>query len=342
MRAILALLALLSSPAWAQSYANWPSSGSGGSVTSITAGTGLSGGTITTTGTISLTAPVTIALGGTNNTSAYTLGSIPYFDGTKLTQDNANLFWDSTNKRLGIGNATPGVPLDVKSTGGYSYGAEINNNDYWMSINKGTGNEQDFSALGGVRWGWSPGGAETFQMNDTGSGNATQLIARHSRDFQIIPDGTTTTNNVKIGASASQTTPILELQDTVPNTVFQINVNGHLKTKQVAATTAVVNANAGTGASCSVSHATDVAGLVALTTTGVASSSGTVCAVTFASVYAVAPICLVTPTSSNAIVDAVIQGVYFTTSTSVLNVVFTNTDAIGRTYNWSYHCIETQ
>ena len=49
------------SPAWASS---------GGTVTSVACGTGLSGGTITTTGTCSITAPVSIALGGTNATSA--------------------------------------------------------------------------------------------------------------------------------------------------------------------------------------------------------------------------------------------------------------------------------
>lgn len=42
----------------------------GGTVTSVTCGTGLSGGTFTTTGTCSITAPVTVALGGTNATSA--------------------------------------------------------------------------------------------------------------------------------------------------------------------------------------------------------------------------------------------------------------------------------
>jgi hypothetical protein len=31
-----------------------------------------------------------------------------------LAQDNANLFWDDTNNRLGIGTATPAVDLSVK------------------------------------------------------------------------------------------------------------------------------------------------------------------------------------------------------------------------------------
>src|SRR3990167_8844449 len=29
------------------------------------------------------------------------------------SQDNANFFWDDTNNRLGIGNATPATTLDV-------------------------------------------------------------------------------------------------------------------------------------------------------------------------------------------------------------------------------------
>jgi hypothetical protein len=50
--------------------------GGSGTVTSITAGAGLAGGVITTTGTISLTSPVTIANGGTGNTTAPTAGQI--------------------------------------------------------------------------------------------------------------------------------------------------------------------------------------------------------------------------------------------------------------------------
>lgn len=60
---------------------------------------------------IPLTSAVTgilpIANGGTNSSTVLTAGSILYSDGTKITQDNANLFWDSTNHRLGIGTTTP-------------------------------------------------------------------------------------------------------------------------------------------------------------------------------------------------------------------------------------------
>lgn len=42
-----------------------------------------------------------------------TAGSIIFSDGTNLTQDNANLFWDDTNNRLGIGTTNPTHTLDV-------------------------------------------------------------------------------------------------------------------------------------------------------------------------------------------------------------------------------------
>jgi hypothetical protein len=40
-------------------------------------------------------------------------GSILFSDGSKIAEDNANLFWDNVNKRLGIGTTTPGAKLEV-------------------------------------------------------------------------------------------------------------------------------------------------------------------------------------------------------------------------------------
>lgn len=55
----------------------------------------------------SLSGVVPIANGGTNNSSAYTAGSIIFSNGTSLTQDNANFFWNDTNQSIGIGTNTP-------------------------------------------------------------------------------------------------------------------------------------------------------------------------------------------------------------------------------------------
>ncbi len=55
-------------------------------------------------------------LSWTENTGGVSLttGSVPFSDGTSvLAEDNANLFWDDTNNRLGIGTASPLDDLHV-------------------------------------------------------------------------------------------------------------------------------------------------------------------------------------------------------------------------------------
>ena len=48
--------------------------------------------------------------------SGLTQGSVMFAGaGGVVSQDNSNLFWDDTNKRLGIGTASPGQPLHIKS-----------------------------------------------------------------------------------------------------------------------------------------------------------------------------------------------------------------------------------
>jgi len=44
---------------------------------------------------------------------AKTSGSILFSDGSKIAEDNANLFWDNVNKRLGIGTTSPAEKLHV-------------------------------------------------------------------------------------------------------------------------------------------------------------------------------------------------------------------------------------
>ncbi len=48
---------------------------------------------------------------------ALTNGSVIFSNGTTLSQNNSNFFWDNANARLGIGTATPGYKLDVAGTG---------------------------------------------------------------------------------------------------------------------------------------------------------------------------------------------------------------------------------
>ena len=86
-----------------------------------------------------------------------TAGSIPFASGTKLIEDNANLFWDDTNNRLGIGSTAPKARLQV-----------------------GTDDNGDLLNLNSER-------AWTF--GSSGSGSATKLTLRPDADnksFEIL------------------------------------------------------------------------------------------------------------------------------------------------------------
>jgi len=50
------------------------------------------------------------------------VGRIPFGGATGTLTDDANLVWDNTNKRLGIGNASPNTRLDIRGTDS-SYGS---------------------------------------------------------------------------------------------------------------------------------------------------------------------------------------------------------------------------
>ena len=93
-----------------------------GTVNGITlTGTVTNSGSLTLGGTlsgVSLTSQVTgtlpVANGGTGTATAFTAGSIVFAGASGVySQNNALLFWDNTNNRLGVGTATPGATFDV-------------------------------------------------------------------------------------------------------------------------------------------------------------------------------------------------------------------------------------
>lgn len=80
-----------------------------------------------TASSLTLTTPLSVANGGTGLTSL-TAGYIPFGAGTSAFGSDSDLFWDNTNKRLGVGTASPGALLDL--TGGVwvqSQGSEMFN-----------------------------------------------------------------------------------------------------------------------------------------------------------------------------------------------------------------------
>jgi trimeric autotransporter adhesin len=59
-----------------------------------------------------------ITNGGTNNNTAYTAGSVIFSDGTKLTQNNSNFFWNNNYNLLGVGTSTPFWSITAASSSG--------------------------------------------------------------------------------------------------------------------------------------------------------------------------------------------------------------------------------
>lgn len=118
------------------------------------------------------------------------------------------------------------------------------------------------------------------------------------------------------------------------------DIASHLKAKG-SAPVATVNANAGTGGACTVSHASDVAGTVNLTTTAVSPSAGAQCSLAFAAAYTTAPVCVIGPADADSANDSVLQGIYVTSSTSAMVINFATAEITGAVYNINYHCTET-
>jgi hypothetical protein len=80
------------------------------------------GGAITLAGTLGVTS------GGTGTTTAFTQGSVVFAGASGVyDQDNANLFWDDANNRLGVGTATPNEALTVSGVVSIAEGASPSN-----------------------------------------------------------------------------------------------------------------------------------------------------------------------------------------------------------------------
>jgi hypothetical protein len=170
-----------------------------------TSTTVLHGGTTPSYGAVSLTADVSgivpIANGGTNNSSAYTAGSVIYSDGTKLTQDNSNFFWDATNHRLGIGTTAPSTLLHIQNNANSdSIQAKIDNTNALggsgLAINRGStarASQIEYTTGGTPDW-------YTGVIRNGGNATSTYAIGTGS-DMNVTAPAfaVTTAGNVGIG-----------------------------------------------------------------------------------------------------------------------------------------------
>lgn len=130
----------------------------------------------------------------------------------------------------------------------------------------------------------------------------------------------------------------LEINGATTVTNAPLVVNGGHIAYQGTAPVATVNANAGTGATCSVTQGQDGAFNLSLVTTSTAPASGAQCSVAFNKAFASNAVCSDSKKSSAAAVAEVTDGIYFSTSTTNLVVNFTNADVTGNTFAWDFVC----
>lgn len=120
--------------------------------------------------------------GGTG-ASSFAAGSVLFSNGTSLTQDNSNLFWDDSNNRLGIGTSSPTSALDV--SGNAKVTTLTSNADsiiHTLNIGLGGGSVETNTALG----------LSALLNNTSGSTNL-------ATGFEALRANSTGNNNVALG-----------------------------------------------------------------------------------------------------------------------------------------------
>lgn len=167
----------------------WITPAGAGTVTSVSAGTGLSGGTITTAGTISLTSPVTVSLGGTGTTTLTNHGLLVGAGTTSVTvvavpasgtilqgNSGADPTWTATPTH-GVQGTTRGtLALAGSTTGTVTIQPNTSGTVWSMTLPANTGTSGQFlqtDGTGTTSWAAAAGGSVTFISEATASNSAT-------------------------------------------------------------------------------------------------------------------------------------------------------------------------
>lgn len=168
---------------------------------------------------VSLTADVSgvlpIANGGTNNSSALTAGSVIFSNGTSLTQDNTNLFWNDSTDQLYLGGATIGVASTILGANGFAvFNEQGNAVDFRIESNNSANMFVVSGANDSVEIGTGTQGAiakfspTEIVFNETGLA---------SLDFRVESD--TNANIIFVDASAN----LVGIGTNVPTSTLHVN-----------------------------------------------------------------------------------------------------------------------
>ena len=137
----------------------------------------LQSGQIGSVSNTSIVGTLGTANGGTGLTSL-TAGYIPYGNGTSAFGSSSNLFWDSTNNRLGIGTSSPSWPLQVQTSASdaqiYLTSTGTNNSGQYIANGNGAGSYPAYNLYQSGTNYWSfmmRADTNLYLQRQSGSGN---------------------------------------------------------------------------------------------------------------------------------------------------------------------------
>ncbi|MCD4811000.1 tail fiber domain-containing protein [bacterium] len=141
----------------------------------------------------------------TDTPAAYTAGSLLFTSGSEVVEDNANLFWNDTTNRLGIGTTTPGEVLEVSGN------IHINTGQMLISpIDAWENPLQVYESAGGDV-------AVSIQVNGN-SENSLNIKDNNVNTVKINGNGDTYFNGGNIGIGILTPSTILHIDSNAVNT----------------------------------------------------------------------------------------------------------------------------
>ena len=296
-----------------------------------------------TTGTAAnVTGTVAVANGGTGTATALTQGSIVFAGASGVySQDNSHLSWDETDKRLGIGTATPAQALDVvgniHASGTISSGQSL--------IIDATATPRSVTSDNTLNLSTSAGNITLNPAGKVGIGMTTPvqpLDVAGNLQFSgaLMPNASAGTTGQVLVSNGANTAP--SWQNTSTSVVSKI-----VSTQATAPTLSTNDATNITNLTLST-KATDAAGEISFTTNG-SEINGDYVQLTF-NANTTQPIVVLTPANEAASIASTQEVYVVATGGSPGNFQITLgtlwADAFafdpGQTFSFYYHVIDTQ
>ncbi len=235
------------------------------------------------------------------------------------------------------------------SVSGNTAGAQITSAAAAASSNSGnTAAGLTINAVGSVN---GSGAATTTALALSATGGTTNnAINVESGNFIVTDLGavteaqglTVSAGGAAITGNVTSTTAVAAGLTSPATEVGLETKNGHIRSEITTVPTTTTSLNAGTTASSSLAHSTDVAGLLTLTTGTGTWTAGTQTIVNFTTSYTVAPIVVITPEDATTASLMVTRQIYVQTTASGFTLNFGSAETASTSYNFYYHVIETQ